>query len=105
MLHILSNLLSNAIKYSPKDKKISLIITKNEKHITLEVVDEGIGIPKNEHKNIFERFFRAKNSVNIQGTGLGLNIVKQNTELMGGTISFKSKLNKGTSFKVELPIK
>lgn len=104
MLHILSNLLSNAIKYSPKDKKISLIITKNEKHITLEVVDEGIGIPKNEHKNIFERFFRAKNSVNIQGTGLGLNIVKQNTELMGGTISFKSKLNKGTSFKLELPI-
>ncbi|MGO3719885.1 MAG: PAS domain S-box protein [Mesonia hippocampi] len=102
--HILFNLLSNAIKYSPEDSEISLILSKTEDAIILEVSDKGIGIAEEDHKNMFQRFFRAKNATNIQGTGLGLNIVKQYTELMGGTISFKSKINEGTCFKIVLPI-
>jgi len=102
--HILSNLISNAIKYSPKDKEITLTIKRNNERIFLEVTDEGIGIPVEEHNNLFDRFFRARNASNIQGTGLGLHIVKQYSELIGGAISFKSKLLEGSTFIVELPI-
>ncbi|GHC53656.1 PAS domain S-box protein [Ulvibacter litoralis] len=102
--HILINLLSNAIKYSSENKEITFTISRQEEEICLDVVDRGIGIIKEEQKNIFQRFFRAGNAINIQGTGLGLNIVKQYTELMGGTISFESEVNKGSSFNVKLPI-
>lgn len=102
--HILSNLISNAIKYSPKYKEINLFIRRSNERIFLEVKDEGIGIPVEEHNNLFDRFFRARNASNIQGTGLGLYIVKQYAQLIGGAISFKSKLSKGSTFIVELPI-
>ncbi len=101
--HILTNLLSNAIKYSQENKNIDLILDKHQKNLVLQVVDQGIGIPKEEHLTLFQRFFRADNSSNIQGTGLGLHIVKQYAELMGGHVSFKSELNKGSTFIVELP--
>lgn len=65
--------------------------------------DQGIGIPEAEQTHIFSRFFRAPNTGNIQGTGLGLNIVKRYVELLNGTISFISKLNQGTTFTVEFP--
>ncbi|WP_458626056.1 PAS domain-containing protein [Winogradskyella sp. PC D3.3] len=104
MRHILFNLLSNAVKYSPENTDITLIINSDKTYVILEILDEGIGIPKSEHKNIFHRFFRASNATDIQGTGLGLNIVKQYTELMDGVIHFKSELNKGTSFKIKLPL-
>jgi len=103
--HILTNLLSNAIKYSQENKKIDLILDKNQKNVIIKVVDQGIGIPKEEQSNLFQRFFRAENSAIIQGTGLGLHIVKQYVELMGGHVSFESELNKGTTFIVEIPIK
>ncbi len=102
--HILLNLVSNAIKYSPKNIEITLTITRNGERIFMEVKDQGIGIPLEEQNNLFDRFFRAGNASNIQGTGLGLHIVKQYTELIGGTISFKSKLSEGSTFSVELPI-
>ena len=57
-----------------------------------------------EQKNLFERFFRAKNASNIQGTGLGLNIVAKYVEVLKGTIKFESELNKGTIFHITLPI-
>ena len=103
--HILTNLLSNAIKYSQENKKIDLILDKNQKNVIIKVVDQGIGIPKEEQSNLFQRFFRADNSAIIQGTGLGLHIVKQYVELMGGHVSFESELNKGATFIVEMPIK
>lgn len=53
---------------------------------------------------MFQRFYRANNTSNIQGTGLGLNIVKQYTELMGGTITFKSQLKSGSTFYIEFPL-
>lgn len=101
--HILTNLLSNAIKYSDENKKIEIILKKKKRSVVLKVVDQGMGIPVAEQANLFQRFFRADNSTNIQGTGLGLHIVKQYTDLMRGTVDFKSVLNKGTTFTVELP--
>jgi len=67
-------------------------------------MDQGMGIPEEEQKHLFERFFRAHNATNIQGTGLGLNIVKEYIHLMGGEISFTSKLNEGTTFQIQLPL-
>ena len=104
--NILINLLSNAIKYSPEKKEIlfKTIITKNGE---LEIVirDFGIGIPDQDQPLLFERFFRANNAGNIQGTGLGLNIVKKYVELIGGKISFISRLNEGSTFKILFPLK
>ena len=62
-----------------------------------------MGIPHEEQSHLFERFFRAKNATNIQGTGLGLHIVKKYIDLMHGQISFKSEFEKGTTFWVTLP--
>jgi signal transduction histidine kinase len=102
--HAVTNLMSNAIKYSKQYDKINITIKKNEKNIVLEVSDQGIGIPSEEQGNLFNRFFRARNAININGIGLGLFIVKQYIELISGTITFESELNKGTTFFVELPI-
>ena len=71
----------------------------------ITVKDHGMGIPIDEQKNLFERFFRAKNALNIQGTGLGLNIVAKYVEILNGLITFESELNKGTIFYITLPIK
>ncbi|TXD48629.1 PAS domain-containing sensor histidine kinase [Polaribacter sp. IC073] len=101
--HILINLVSNAIKYSPKNTDININITESGDHIFLEIKDQGIGIPEEEQDKLFDRFFRAKNAHNIEGTGLGLNIVKQYVALMNGSINFKSKINIGTTFLVKLP--
>lgn len=100
--NICINLLSNAIKYSEKDIFINTEITQNQ--ITIKVKDQGIGIPKEEQEYLFTRFFRAKNATNIQGTGLGLNIVRKYLELMSGTIDFESELNQGTTFTVIFPL-
>lgn len=103
--NVLNNLISNAIKYSPENSTISLSITEKNENLIFEVKDQGIGIPEEEKANMFGRFFRAKNATNIQGTGLGLNIVKRYVELMDGTVSFTSKLNEGTTFKVIIPVR
>ncbi len=100
--NILINLLSNAIKFSEEGKRIWCSIQVG-KTIRILVKDEGIGMAEEDQKNLFERFFRAKNAINIQGTGLGLNIVKKYVELAGGTISYSTQLNEGSVFNVELP--
>ncbi len=105
MLHyILINLLSNAIKYSGEHQIIQVGISRKGKMLAIQVKDQGIGIPLEEQKPLFDLFFRAKNALNIQGTGLGLPIVKQYVSIMGGTISFESELGKGSTFFVELPL-
>jgi len=101
--NIMMNLLSNAIKYS--EKNITVAVRKKGVHITINVEDKGIGIPKDDQKNMFGNFFRAKNAANIQGTGLGLKIVKRYVDLLDGTIGFESEEGKGTTFKVQLPVK
>lgn len=103
--NILINLLSNAIKYSPENSTIVLKADCKNDELLLQVIDHGIGIPEKDIENIFERFFRANNAINIQGTGLGLNIVRRYVELMNGEINFTTKEGVGTEFKVIIPIK
>lgn len=100
----LLNLFSNAIKYSPENKPIVVAADVTPDMLRINIEDKGIGIPDEDQPNVFERFYRAKNSGNIQGTGLGLNIVKKYVELMDGKISFVSKFNEGTTFTVEIPL-
>ena len=90
--HVFNNILSNASKYSSENTKIDLKITTDQKTVRIAITDQGMGIPEEEQEDLFQRFFRAKNALNIEGTGLGLNIVKQYVELMKGNISFKSVL-------------
>jgi signal transduction histidine kinase len=101
---ILQNLISNAIKYTPENGEIKITLMEANNHFEIKVFDNGIGIPPNEQKHLFERFYRAKNAANIQGTGIGLNIIKKYIELIGGSITFTSVLNQGTVFTVNLPI-
>jgi PAS domain S-box-containing protein len=101
--NILFNLLSNSIKYSPADKPVFLKILTQTDQIVIEVTDQGIGIPLKDQANIFDRFFRAENAGTVQGTGLGLNIVSSYVALMGGSISFTSEPEQGTTFYVNLP--
>lgn len=101
--NILLNLISNAIKFSPEDRNIEVCSNVTDKEIIVKVKDNGMGIPKEEQDHLFERFFRAKNVTNIQGTGLGLNIVGKYLEAMGGKINFVSELEKGTTFTVTIP--
>ena len=102
--HILINLLSNAIKYSEEQQEIKIKIKVKGKNLFINIKDKGIGIPKEEQKNLFNRFFRAENATNFQGTGLGLHIVKQYTELLCGEVSFKSEVGQGSTFSLKLPI-
>jgi len=101
--NIFNNLLSNAIKYSPDDSIVKFETAIENGSMTAFVKDQGMGIPEEEQHHLFDRFFRAKNAMNIQGTGLGLNIVKKYLEMAGGDISFESKSGMGTTFKVQLP--
>lgn len=103
--NILLNLFSNAIKYSEQDKSIYFEFFMDDKMLHFSIRDEGIGIPAEEHEYLFTRFFRAHNVENIQGTGLGLNIVKRYLELMEGIIQFESTLGVGTKFQISLPRK
>lgn len=100
--NVLLNLLSNACKYSEEGQEIILRTSIDRGAALIEVADHGIGIPEDEQKSLFNKFYRARNAINIQGTGLGLCIVRRYIELMGGHISFKSKKNEGTSFFVAL---
>lgn len=104
--NIMLNLLSNAIKYSGEQQTVDLDIDADSggRMVTIKVRDEGIGIPEEEQKNLFNKFYRAKNATNIQGTGLGLTIVKQYVELLNGRIGFSSEPNQGTTFTIEFPL-
>jgi PAS domain S-box-containing protein len=101
--NVLFNLISNASKFSSESTVIEVFTDVNDSIIELKVVDHGMGIPDEDQEHLFERFFRGNNVTNIQGTGLGLNIVAQYVELMNGNITFKSIVNQGTTFIINLP--
>jgi PAS domain S-box-containing protein len=101
--NIIINLVSNSSKFSAQSKTIELSTINKGTELKIIIKDEGIGIPKDEQKKLFERFFRAKNATNIQGTGLGLSIVAKYIEILNGTITFESALNKGTQFYITIP--
>lgn len=102
--HIVINLLTNAIKYSPGGGKVEMIISCENEKLIIKISDEGLGIPEDELQYIFEPFYRTRNSMGIQGTGLGLNIAKRALEILGGNISVESKMNIGTTFNLRVPI-
>lgn len=103
---ILFNLLSNAFKYTESGKQIEIYMEKDEKHLHIEVKDEGIGIPLNKQKDIFTRFASLNNSsiLGVPSTGIGLSIVKELVELHGGNISLTSKEGEGSCFRITLPL-
>jgi PAS domain S-box-containing protein len=98
------NLISNAIKYSGEHTFIDFNTEISKKGCMITIRDDGIGIPKADHKHLFEAFFRAHNTGTIPGTGLGLNIVARYVGLMGGSVDFKSSINQGTRFTITFPL-
>lgn len=100
---MISNLGSNAVKFSPENSDIYITTSTTKDTFTLKVQDRGIGIPESDKKHLFERFFRAGNVTNIEGTGLGLNIIAKYVELLKGKISIESKENEGSTFTITLP--
>lgn len=103
--NVLFNLLSNAAKFSFPDSIIQIKTERSANLIVLSVEDHGIGISKNDQKHLFQRFFRGRNASNIQGTGLGLNIIENYVDMMKGKIEFSSEENKGTIFTIRIPQK
>lgn len=102
--HIFSNLLSNAVKYSSNGDLVEFNIERAGTDALFTVRDRGIGIPESDQPHLFEAFHRAANASQIPGTGLGLLIVKRCVELHGGTITFESRVRKGTTFTVRVPL-
>jgi len=98
------NLVSNAIKYSGEDTLIQFNTYLKDEELVVEVSDNGIGIPDVDQNNLFEPFFRAHNTGDIPGTGLGLNIVKRYVGLMNGTVTCQSEQHAGTKFTLTFPL-
>jgi signal transduction histidine kinase/DNA-binding response OmpR family regulator len=100
------NLIGNAIKYTPAAGSISLKAKSTKSHLSVEIRDNGYGIPASDLPFIFDRFYRVRNNqaVDIEGNGLGLAIVKSTVEQHGGLIKVESEPGKGTCFTVSLPM-
>jgi PAS domain S-box-containing protein len=103
--HVMINLISNAIKFSPENEIILIESGVTTELTTIKVTDNGIGIPPSDQVHLFERFFRATNVTNIQGTGLGLHIVGRYIKILKGTIKYTSEFEKGSTFEIQLPSK
>ncbi|MFH1078431.1 MAG: ATP-binding protein [Patescibacteria group bacterium] len=103
---ILQNLISNAVKYTPDKGKVKVSLAKKGRAVQVSVKDSGYGIPKAEQERVFTKLFRASNvqDKQIDGTGLGLYLVKAIVEKLGGRIGFESKEGKGSTFIVTLPL-
>ena len=99
----ISNLINNAIKYSPEHTQIKIKTEAHKDRLQISVKDQGIGIPLEEQKFIFQRYFRAENALTNQGTGIGLNILKSHLENLNGSISFTSS-PQGSCFTIEIPL-
>jgi PAS domain S-box-containing protein len=101
--NIMINLLSNAVKFSDENKLIRISVENLGLKMIIHVKDEGIGISQEDMPYLFSTFYRAKNAINIQGTGLGLNIVKRYIDMLGGEISVSSELGNGCTFTISVP--
>ncbi|NCD70538.1 sensor histidine kinase [Mucilaginibacter agri] len=102
---LFQNLIENAYKYShPQHKELFISVIHEKRDIVFTFMDKGIGIPKNEIKNIFKKFYRIENKYNQNGSvGLGLAFCKELANFMGGDITVKSEINQGSEFTVTLP--
>jgi PAS domain S-box-containing protein len=102
--NIVINLLTNAVKFSPGKKEVFMEVSCDAQNLFIVIRDQGLGIPVKDKKNLFTSFVRGSNVGTIEGTGLGLSIAKKAVELLNGSMQVKSKLKKGTEFKVTLPL-
>ncbi|MEW6734141.1 MAG: ATP-binding protein, partial [Acidobacteriota bacterium] len=100
------NLIDNAIKYSGSCKEIRVRLGCQDQYITISVIDYGIGIPRNDHTKIFEKFYRVSTGLvhDVKGSGLGLSIVKHIVEAHKGKVTVTSTPGKGSTFTIHLPI-
>ncbi|MBS1662441.1 MAG: HAMP domain-containing histidine kinase, partial [Bacteroidetes bacterium] len=101
--NILINLLSNAVKFSPENAPIHFEGHNLPGKISVTVRDSGIGISEEDQQHLFSSFFRGGNAVNIEGTGLGLHIVRRYLDLLHGSVRVNSRLGEGTAITIELP--
>ncbi len=101
--NILINLFSNAFKFSADDSSVWIHIKNVNRHLNVVIKDEGVGIPEEDQAHLFTTFFRGKNVTNIEGTGLGLPIVKRYVDLLKGNVLLKSQLGQGTTVNFTLP--
>ena len=96
--------MSNAFKYSDTTGQVVVEVEVRNGFLNLRVSDHGIGIHEDDQQHVFDLFFRGQNAVNIQGAGMGLCIVKRYVVLLGGTITFTSRIEDSTTFVVQIPI-
>jgi signal transduction histidine kinase len=102
--HVFTNLLSNAVKYSDPDTIVRFSVGQDGKDAVCVVEDAGIGIPEEDQLKLFNAFHRGSNVGTRPGTGLGLLLVKRSAELHGGTVKVNSRIGKGTTVTVRLPV-
>jgi PAS domain S-box-containing protein len=107
LTQLLDNLVSNAIKFSSEGGHVAVRTMSENGNVVLEVADEGIGIPAEQQQHLFQRFFRGSNAAEraIQGTGIGLSIVKAIVDAHGGSIAVESREGVGTTFRVAFPLR
>ncbi len=103
--NILINLITNAIKFSDEGTKINMETKVDNETAVVSIADQGIGIAEDDQEHLFSSFFRGANAINIQGTGLGLHIVKRYIDLLGGSVQLKSELGQGTTITLTIPAK
>lgn len=102
---IIANILSNACKYSPIKGQVHFRLAKESDRLKITVNDNGIGMSKNDVEQIFYRFFRGENVESIEGTGIGMSIMKRCLDALGGTVDVESELGKGSTFSLNIPVK
>lgn len=100
---VLSNVITNALKYSDHESQVDFCIEQDDDNIYFQVTDYGIGIPEADIENIYDSFYRGKNTQSVKGTGLGLNIVQRCLEMLNGSIHISSQLNHGTTVQITIP--
>ncbi|HEY2636167.1 MAG TPA: ATP-binding protein [Solirubrobacteraceae bacterium] len=104
---VLDNLVTNALKFTPEDGTVTVRLTRAGARVIVEVEDTGMGIPRDEQSRLFDRFFRASTATAqaVPGVGLGLTIVKAILEAHGGTVGVESEPGRGTTFRIDLPLR
>ena len=102
---VLTNLIENAVKYSPGGGRVDLVLEQHDERIRFEVRDQGLGIPRDEHERIFQKFYRLDPNLTrgVGGTGLGLYICRELVRRMGGEVHVTSSLGEGSTFSFDLP--
>ena len=106
LANMLLNLLNNALKYSKPPKQIRVTLSRTDENVVLSISDNGIGIPKRDQKKVFQRFYRVNDTLSreVEGSGLGLSIVKYIADAHGASISVESKINRGSTFSIAFPL-